>query len=133
MTKAEQIKELLMGGMTISHAYKRERDDWMGTVKIFISPGMRSEPSIILESPMRREAFPVTTSGYNTAIQGYLDLVHDKTNLAYLLTESLAYLNSQGQYLDLDEPKHFKQIRRMIETNIKTNDRPINPLEQVGV
>lgn len=110
------IKQIILGGGKVSFPYKYSEKSWVGDAKISmldaIAWGIAKKNTIEIQTPMHRKEYEM--NDIDKAIDDFKKIVFSPKNLHYKFDEAIRTLLSEGvaDYLDPDNPKDLKQIRK---------------------
>jgi hypothetical protein len=125
------IKEILLDSGSISHPYKAEEKEYVGTgtATIFgLSGGFGTDPKIIVRIPTieleKGGTKEFKWSEIDEAIEIYEKLVFRKENLMYLFNKSMIQLYNEGEVdLDLDDDKDLIKVKARRDELLKEEEK----------
>jgi hypothetical protein len=121
------IKELLLEGCRISMPYKRDLNEWVGEIKIYIfAGGFGCKPKIIVEGDYIngfRKEFELNQ--LDEAIKFFKENAFNPENLWYKMNEAMCELASIDNNIDLEDPDDYKSVRNLINEKIYENSKRV--------
>jgi len=97
----EQMRELLLNGLTLSAEYKISPEDWVGKVSIRIfEGGMGIQPLVIVDGDIHR--MEVGIEYIYEAIQYFGDAVYSSNNLRFMHLQAMLNISKVCPNIDLE-------------------------------
>lgn len=115
------IKEFLLEGGVLSMAYKANKEDWVGSVTLYIfEGGFGMRPKITMNGDLGWHEFDIEM--IDVAIEFFKAKVFCRENLWYKHNEALRRLSKDDPSIDLEEEADWKLVEdlrlRLIDLEI---------------
>lgn len=111
-----RIKKLIQIGCRITYPYKIREDQWVEDFNIYLSAGYKSQPAIIVGVGGEKRW---DLAHIDDAVQYFCDNAFAPANLMWMVEETLAELNENRIYLDMeideDRTKVFEIIKEKLQ------------------
>ncbi len=115
------IENLLLEGCRVSMPYKRDPNEWVGEIKIYIfAGGFGCDPHIYVEGDyvngFRKE---FALDQLDEAVKFFKENAFNPENLWYKMNEAMCELASKDNNIDLEEPSDYDRVRELINEKIQ--------------